>query len=180
MGERPAQRDDAFALGGNLGPVVGGRGVEVELALLSQHVRGHCHRALGGGPGHLHRPAGVRPGPAWRGHSTPEVDHALSIEVDAAGGAALAMFLEVDSERLPHRLETGRHRPPKLRLDHFAEKRTTDFSFRSWMPPPTKANSHIHLPGGTGAWLGDGVPPTSRGGRKLVPPIVTPLSWVPL
>src|SRR5260370_30666253 len=34
--------------------------------------------------------------------------------------------------------------------------------------------------GGTGAWLGDGVPPTSRGGMKLVPRIVRPLFWVAL
>src|SRR5260370_1141281 len=77
----------------------------------------------------------------------------------------------------------ARNRPPptpRAAPGSFRGKRTTDCSFRSWMAPLAKANYHIVVAGGTGAWLGDGVPPTSRGGMKLVPRIVRPLFWVAL
>src|SRR5258706_2901800 len=51
---------------------------------------------------------------------------------------------------------------------------------RSRPAPLSKANYHIVVAGGTGAWLPDGVPPTSRGGMKLVPRIVRPLFWLAL
>jgi hypothetical protein len=47
------------------------------------------------------------------------------MEVHAAGRADLAVALEVGGERLLNPLETGRHGPADLRLDHPAKKRTT-------------------------------------------------------
>src|SRR5258708_4700825 len=175
MAEQPPHRDAFLALGGKLGPVVGDRRVEVELAFLSQDVRGHGHHAFGGGPDHLQRVGGVRLRPTRRGYAAPEVHHALSVEVYGAGRADLAVLLEVGGERLPHRLETGRHRPADLRLDHFAKSVLPTARSEVGCPPLLKANYHIVVAGGTGAWLRDGVPPTSRGGMKLVPRMVRPL-----
>ncbi len=101
VAEEPADRHLLFALGGELGPVFGHRCVEVEPALLGQHVRRGRHHTFGRGHDELQR--------VGRVGAAPQVDHLSPTDVDAAGGADLTETLEVGGERLLHGFETGFH-----------------------------------------------------------------------
>ena len=100
-------RHRLLAGGAELGPDVGDRCVEVELAALPQEQGAHRRPSLGGGEDEGERV--LRPGlPGCSiGHARPQVDDRSTVHVDSHRGSHLAQLLEVADEGLAHRFEAG-------------------------------------------------------------------------
>jgi len=80
-------------------------------------VGGDGDHALRGRPDHLEGVGGVGVAALCGGGAAPQVDDALSVEVDAAGGADLAVVLEVGGEGFLDGLEAGFNGSAELGLD---------------------------------------------------------------
>ena len=106
MRHEPADGHVAFARLGELGPVLGDGGVEVEPAFLGESVGAEGGQPLGRGEDVDERVAvplalmvGVVP-------AAPEVDDGLAVEVDGDGGADLSVLGEVCREGFADRVES--------------------------------------------------------------------------
>ena len=119
VGQQPAHRDVLLAGSGELGPVFGHRGVEVEFAPLGQQVgadRGRAFRAREHQDDAVFDP---RPTGLHVGHSAPEVDHLHAPVIQAERSPDIAMLLEVGGKSVPYPLEAGSHCPAYLSRGRF-------------------------------------------------------------
>ncbi len=84
MAQQPAHRHLALARGRELGPVLGHRGVDVELAPLGQQVGAQGGGALGRAEHQLERVVGVGRHGRGVGDAAPQVDDLAPVDVDGA------------------------------------------------------------------------------------------------
>ena len=104
-----------FPLRLELGPVLGHRRVDVEVAALGEQVGARGGGALGGGEHQLEAVLGVGRAGVAVGDAAPQVDDLAAADVHGGGRAHLAVLLEVGAERVRHAFEPGldrAHRSP--------------------------------------------------------------------
>ena len=99
--------DITLAGGGELGPILGDGGLEIELALVGEAMGTEGAEALGGGPYVDERVAIPGLGAGGVGVTTPEVNDRLAVEGDGYGGADLAALGEVFGEDLADARKAG-------------------------------------------------------------------------
>lgn len=107
VGQQPAHGDVLFAGGGELRPVVGDGGVQVQFASLHQEVGAGGRETLGSGKDVLEGVLGPRGAGGQVGDATPQVHHAPSAVVDTQRGAYFTVVTEVGSKGVTDSLETG-------------------------------------------------------------------------
>ena len=107
VAEQILDGDIALAGSGELGPILGDRGLEIKLALIGEAMGTEGAEALGGGPYVDEGVAIPGLGAGGVGVTTPEVDDRLAIEGDGYGGADLAALGEVFGEDLADAREAG-------------------------------------------------------------------------
>ncbi len=105
MGEQMPYENGLLARRGELRPVRGDRGVEVEQAAVGEDVRAERDRPLGGGPD-------VDQGVPFPGSAasavrpaSPEIGHGPAVDHDGDGRADLVPLTEIRLERAAHRGE---------------------------------------------------------------------------
>src|SRR5581483_10535094 len=96
--EEQADRDRLLARLGELGPVAGDGGVEVEQAARDEDVAAKGGSALGAGPDQADRVALPRPARRTIGEAAPQIDDNFPIDSHADGRADLAALLEIALE----------------------------------------------------------------------------------
>src|SRR4030081_229412 len=145
MAEQPADRHGPLAFSGELRPVVSDGSVEVEPPLLSEDVGGNRNHSLRRRHDHLKRVRVVWIGTAGSRRTTPQIHDLASIQVDAEGGADLAVIFEVGGERLSDRFKARFDRTRNLSFDHQAalprESRTLQTNGKT--PAPTRPAATI-------------------------------------
>jgi hypothetical protein len=100
MAERPAERDVALSLGGELRPVRGDRRIEVEQPSLDETQRAGGRDALGRREHERRRVFRPRPLLVAVRQAAPQVDDHAAARVDAAGGADVGSGGEILGERV--------------------------------------------------------------------------------
>ncbi len=105
--EEVAYEDVLLARGGELRPVHGHRGVQVEQAPVGEDVGAQGHRPLRRRPHVDQRVPLPGAGPGRVGPAAPQVGHGLAADGDGDRGAQFAPVPEVLLERRPHRREAG-------------------------------------------------------------------------
>ena len=129
-----------------LGPQLGDRRVEVELAAARQHMSAERRGALGAGEDDAHRVPGPRRAGLGIGDAAPQIDHGLAADRQADRGADLALVVEVLLKASATRSKPGLQVPSVMSsllycgsgsLNASSRKRAACDSAVSLMPWPT-------------------------------------------